>query len=567
MRENRWEIKALPDKAQVATLAKEINVSEAIATLLLQRGIQTFEEAKYFFRPSLSDLHDPMLMKDMDKALERLLLAMKQGEKILVFGDYDVDGTTAVAMFYGFLNKYYDKLAFYIPDRYNEGYGISYLGIDYALENGFTLMVSLDCGIRSVDHIDYANERGIDFIICDHHLPGLKLPAAVAVLDPKRSDCNYPFKELSGCGVGFKLLQAYCNASQIAQEELFKELDLLAISICADIVPVTGENRILTYFGLKLINATPRPGIKAMIERGGIKGEITVTQVVFGFAPRINAAGRIDHASASVMMMLAKTYEDAEKYTKTLNERNQLRKDFDSSITEEAIKMIQEEDFLSDARSTVLFKEDWHKGVIGIVASRCIEKYYRPTIILTESAPGKAAGSARSVHGFDIHEAIEECSDLLIQFGGHMYAAGLTIETEKIPAFRAKFEEVVSRRITKEQLTPKIDIDLTMGFDKINPKFNSVLKQMAPFGPGNMQPVFMTDKIRHDGNLRILKELHLKLNVSQSGTSSFDAIAFGMADYQNSLSQNKPFSLCYQVEENTYNGNTNLQLMVKDIKA
>ena len=564
--EKRWVIKPLPSGEEAQALATAINVSLPVASMLIQRGINTFEEAKDFFRPSLDHLHDPFLMKDMDRAVARIQQAFDNQEKILVYGDYDVDGTTSVALVYGFLKNHYEHLAFYIPDRYKEGYGVSYKGIDFAKENDFKLIISLDCGIRSVEQVTYALKKGVDFIICDHHIPADILPPAVAVLDAKRLDCEYPYKELSGCGVGFKLMQAMCKSEGWDEELLLQQLDLTAISICADIVPMTGENRVMTYHGLKLINKNPRPGIDALLNIAKIQGEVSVHQLVFGLAPRINAAGRIKHASASVDLMLAPDPKAAQDFSSVLNEHNDSRRSFDSSITEEALEMIAAAEILN-AKTTVLYKEDWHKGVIGIVASRCIEKYYRPTIIFTKSDEGKAAGSARSVHGFDVHEAITQCSDLLIQFGGHMYAAGLTIEIDKIEAFQKRFEEVVAATITIEQLVPRIDIDLEIAPDQITDKFFNIVKQMAPFGPGNMQPTFMTRAMRHDGRVRVLKETHLKLVVSKSGSKSLDAIAFGMGECAEELEKNKPFDLCYNIQENTFNGVTNLQLMVKDLKC
>ncbi|HEY8399612.1 MAG TPA: single-stranded-DNA-specific exonuclease RecJ, partial [Cytophagaceae bacterium] len=445
----RWDFKAIPDDESIKQLSEAINVNPSLATILIQRNIKTFDEAKSFFRPSLAELHDPFLMEDMVVAVSRIEKAIQRREKILIYGDYDVDGTTAVSLVYSFLKNVYPAIEYYIPDRYKEGYGISYKGIDYASKNHFSLIISLDCGIKSTEHIKYAKERSIDFIICDHHTPGQELPEAVAVLDPKRKDCNYPYKELSGCGVGFKLMEAFARKNNIPSSELLPFLDLVAISICSDIVPITGENRILTYYGLQQINKNPRPGVKALIGVSGLKKELDVTNVVFGLGPRINAAGRIAHANAAVQLLTCENTEEAEQWAKNIDDKNLTRKDFDSSITEEAIQMIEQDELLLQARSTVLFKKDWHKGVIGIVASRCIEKYYRPTVILTESN-NYATGSARSVDGFDLYEAISRCSDLLEQFGGHMYAAGLTLKKENIPAFAEKFESVVRELITED---------------------------------------------------------------------------------------------------------------------
>ena len=562
--EKRWVLKPLPEKEKTEELAKAINVSPLLASMLLQRDISTFEEAKTYFRPALSDLHDPFLMKDMDKAVERLRRAVNQGEKILIYGDYDVDGTTAVSLVYDFLSKRYPNIDYYIPDRYKEGYGVSTQGIEWAKGNNFSLIISLDCGIKSVDKVDLASSYGIDFIVCDHHTVGKTLPAAYAVLDPKRLDCKYPYKELSGCGVGFKLLQGFCQGAENLLQQLYSYLDLVAISIAADIVPITGENRVLAYFGLKVINESPRPGVKALIDVSGLKKSLDISNVVFGLGPRINAAGRIAHAKAAVNLLTSKSDEEAEESAKLINEKNLLRRDFDMTITDEALQMIEND--IDQARySTVLFKEDWHKGVIGIVASRCIEKYYRPTIILTQS-DSFATGSARSVAGFDVYEAISKCSDLLEQFGGHMYAAGLTMKVDKVPAFRKKFEEVVAAAIQKEQMTPQIEVDLKINLASIDYKFYNVMKQMAPFGPKNMQPVFVSENVYDTGNARLLKEQHLKLTVCQEDGWSMEAIGFGMVDHYERIVAGEKFHLCYHLVENDFNGKKSLQLMIKDIK-
>lgn len=546
-------------------MAASIQVDAALASLLLQRHTTTFEAAKDFFRPSLAQLHDPFLMKDMETAVNRFEKAMRDSEKILIYGDYDVDGTTSVSMFYGFLRKKYAHASFYIPDRYSEGYGISYKSIDWAASEGFSLIISLDCGIKSHGQIEAALAKGIDFIVCDHHQPGDSLPAAVAVLDPKRKDCPYPYKELSGCGVGFKLLQALCKSQGWETSELFTYLDLLVISIASDIVPITGENRILASHGLLALNGSCRPGIRALIDVSGFKKKIDISDIVFGLGPRINAAGRIAHAHAAVHLMISETAAEAEKFAEQLNEKNLLRKDVDSSITMEALAMIEEDMALLASKSTVLFKEDWHKGVIGIVASRCIEKYYRPTIIFTESN-NMATGSARSVEGFDVYHAISECSDLLEQFGGHMYAAGLTLKKENVSAFRKKFEDIVSGTITEDQLNPRLHIDLRIRLEKIDRKFYNIIRQMAPFGPGNMKPVFVTENLQDDGRARILKESHLKLFVQQDGSQTIEAIGFGMAEKYEGVAAGKKFNLCYTIEENDFNGSKSLQLMIKDLE-
>ncbi|MEQ8534481.1 MAG: single-stranded-DNA-specific exonuclease RecJ, partial [Imperialibacter sp.] len=522
----RWVYKDLPDPETVHSLASGIKVSDTLAALLVQRGYSTFEETRAFFRPHLGQLHDPFLMKDMEKAVNRLSEAIFKKEKILIYGDYDVDGTTSVALAYGFLRKYHSNIDYYIPDRYDEGYGISETGVRWAAEHGFTLVIALDCGIKAVSKVALANSLGVDFIICDHHLPGPELPKAFAVLDPKRLDCDYPFDGLSGCGVGFKLMQAFAIQNTVDIQELYLYLDLVAVSIASDIVPVVGENRVLAYFGLQKLNKSPLPGLKALKNLSGIRGDVTVTRVVFGIGPRINAAGRIDHAGAAVELLLARTEEEAEELAAQLDIKNDLRKGFDENITKEALAIIEEEDQLKKSFSTVLYRENWHKGVIGIVASRCIEKFYRPTIILTESN-SKATGSARSVVGFDVYEAIAECADLLDQYGGHKYAAGLTMNLDKVEAFKERFEEVVARRITPEMLEPIIDIDLAIPIEGINHKFFNILRQMAPFGPGNMQPVFVSTNVVAK-SVKQLKDIHLKMFLSQEGSkASLEAIAFG----------------------------------------
>lgn len=566
--DKRWEYTREAPEEAVEQLAQSLKISPTLAGIMCQRNICTFGEAKYFFRPTLDDLHDPFLMKDMDRAVNRLNEALHHNEKILVYGDYDVDGTTSVALMYSFLRQHTSQVAFYIPDRYKEGYGVSTQGVDYAAENGFTLIVSLDCGIKSADKVTYAAAKGIDFIICDHHLPDEDVPQAVAVLDPKRIDCPYPYKELSGCGVGFKLIQAFCIQNDIATDKLLDLLDLVVVSIAADIVPITGENRILACYGLQLLNGPKpmRPGLDALKELAAISGEMDITSIVFGFAPRINAAGRMGDAKNAVHMLLAETKEEAIRMADIINESNKARRDKDSNITKEALQMIEEDDFLRSANSTVLYKETWHKGVIGIVASRCIEKYYRPTIILTHSN-GKASGSARSVHGFNVHNAIESCSDLLEQFGGHMYAAGLTLPVENVPAFRARFEQVVADTITADQKIPHIEIDAPIKLSQITRNFYNIIKQMEPFGPGNMRPVFVSECVYDMGNLRVVGDSHLKLRLTQDGFYSIDAIGFGLSDYYKAVSKGIPFDVCYTVEENIYRGDVSLQLRIKDIRV
>lgn len=564
--EKRWVLKDKPEKDVVQEVSSAINVSPALAAILAQRHIATYDQARSFFRPSLKQLPSPFLMKDMDHAVNRLVLAMKRSEKILVYGDYDVDGTTSVALVYGFLRQIYPFLDFYIPDRYSEGYGISEKGIQYAVEQDCSLVIALDCGIRAVNLINKARKQGIDFIVCDHHRPGDQLPPAHAILNPKQEGCPYPYKELCGCGVGFKLLQGFCQQINKHSTELHEQLDLLAIAIAADIVPITGENRILTHFGLKKLNESPRPGLKALAHMAGLHGEITVENVVFGFAPRINAAGRMQHARAAVELLLAENEETALQLADGLNLHNAQRKNFDSSITQQALDMIEQDELLKNAKSTVLFKNDWHKGVVGIVASRCIEKYYRPTIILTESNQ-KATGSARSVNGFDVYEAIAACADLLEQFGGHTHAAGLTLSIENVPFFQKKFEEVVSGRITEELLVPQIEIDLEVNLSEVTKKFYKVIQQMGPFGPGNMRPVFISKDLYVSEEPQVLKEKHLKFYVKQADSSAeLCAVGFGMASFYDMLRQRIPFKMAYNIEENNFNGHSSLQLMIRDIK-
>lgn len=573
MTEKRWQQKPLPtipeDLQIIQQIEQDLNIDCSLATLLWQRGVTDFDSAKYFFRPKLEDLHDPFLMQDMQLAVERLENAMQAGEKIMIFGDYDVDGTTAVALVFGFLSEIYDKLEYYNPDRYKEGYGISDKGIEWANEQGITLIIALDCGIKSVDKIEWAKEKfGIDFIICDHHEPGETLPPAVAVLDPKRKDCKYPFKELTGNGVGFKLLTAYCLRNEIPLEKLFEYLDLAVISIGSDIVPIVGENRILAYFGLKKLNSTPRIGIQVLKEIAGFTTEMNIQNVVFVIGPRINAAGRIKHAKAAVQLLLSKDYNEALAFAQEIHANNTERKTFDSRITEEAISMIRADDWLlNEAKSTVLFRNDWHKGVVGIVASRCIESYYRPTIILTESK-GVAAGSARSVAGFDLYAAVEACSEHLEQFGGHTHAAGMTLPVENVEAFRKAFDAYVQQNITEDQLVPKIDVDLEINLSDITPKFYRIMEQMSPFGPQNMQPVFMTKGLKLASSPRILKEKHFKLELLESETGmTMTALGFNMTEqFYKPLLQNQPFAITYTIETNTFRGNTSLQLFLKDIK-
>jgi single-stranded-DNA-specific exonuclease len=562
----RWIYRDEIEEDVVSQFAQELNINHTITKILIQRGISTFEQAKSYFRPSLDQLHDPFLMRDMDRALQRIKLAFDQEQKILIYGDYDVDGTTSVSLVYGFLKNFYPQIEFYIPDRYKEGYGISQTGIEWAEENNIKLIITLDCGIKAIEMTDLANEKGIDMIICDHHLPGNTLPKAHAILDAKMEDCPYPYKELSGCGVGFKLLQAFCEKFGYDPDLLYDYIDLVAVSIAADIVPITGENRVLAYHGLKKLNENPRLGLNALIKLSGIRNDINISSIVFGIGPRINASGRMAHAKSAVDLLLADNYKTIEALAENLDMKNLQRRNFDNTITSEAIEMIEQEDVSKDYKTTVLYKDDWHKGVIGIVASRCIDKFYRPTIILTESN-GKATGSARSVDGFDIYEAISQCSDLLEQYGGHMYAAGLTMDLGNIEAFKERFEKIVAERISDEQLVPLIEIDSEIDLKDINFKFYNVLEQMAPFGPGNMQPVFVTHQLHVSGRPRILKNQHLKFFVTQNEDELvMEAIGFGQADYYEMIASGMRFSMAYYIEVNNYLGNKTLQLRVKDIR-
>ena len=530
----------------------------------MQRGIETFAQAKAFFRPSLDELHDPFLMKDMDRAINRIATAIANNEKIMIYGDYDVDGTTAVATVYSFFREFYPNIDYYIPNRYTEGYGISTKGIDYAAERHFALIIALDCGIKSNDKVDYATQKGIDFIICDHHNPGHEIPAAIAVLDPKRNDCNYPYKELSGCGIGFKLIQAFSLQNGIDLEKVFQYLDLLCLSIGADIVPITGENRILAFHGLKKLNENPVTGLRKLKEISGVQKQMDITDVVFILGPRINAAGRIDDAKHAVKLLIAEDIDyDAEANALQLNKYNTERKDLDRGITAHALEIIGADENLINRKSTVLFNAGWHKGVIGIVASRLTDTYYRPTIVLTES-DGKVTGSARSVKNFDLYEAIYECKDLLIQFGGHKFAAGMTMHLENVEAFSLKFEEVVTGRITDEQLIPELEIDAEIELDDINPKFYNIIMQMAPFGPGNMKPVFITKGVSDNGWSKIVKEDHVKFSVKKKGSVVVDGIGFGLAPKFNQI-KSGPFDIAYQIDENEWQGNVRLQMMVKDV--
>lgn len=563
----RWTLKPKPEADKIKALKDALQVDAAIASLLIQRGIETFEAARTFFRPSFSDLHDPFLMKDMDLAVARIEQAIANNENILVYGDYDVDGTSAVALMFSYLKTKHPQVHTYIPDRYDEGYGISYKGIDFACDNDFSLIIALDCGIKAIEKVAYAKTLGIDFIICDHHRPGAEIPEAVAVLDPKQNDCNYPFKELCGCGVGFKLIQALAAKEGQTAQDLAEYLDLVATAIGADIVPINGENRALAYLGLKVINTHPRPGIKAILEQVK-KTELSITDVVFIVAPRINAAGRMKHGDYAVTLLAEENLEKAREYASEIDQYNLNRRETDKTITEEALQQI-EENHEQNRYTTVVYQESWHKGVIGIVASRLIETYYRPTLVFTKSG-NKLAASARSVSGFDVYNAIEACSAHVEQFGGHKYAAGLTLEEENYEAFKQAFEDEVSKTIDKNLLTPEIKIDAQINLDDITPKFYRILKQFAPFGPANMTPIFMTDNLNDTGFGKCVGQdkTHLRLTVKQThSTKNIVCIGFGMGDKIDLITEEKPFKAVYSIDENEFRGEVSLQLKLRDIKA
>jgi single-stranded-DNA-specific exonuclease len=560
----RWKLSEA-DSNKVMALYGALKIHPALCRLLVLRGIETFAQAQKFFRPTLDDLHDPFLMRDMDKAIARIEKAIAQGEKILIYGDYDVDGTTAVATVYSFFQSFYPNLDYYIPNRYTEGYGISTAGIDFAHEHNFSLIIALDCGIKSIDKIDYANEKGIDFIICDHHTVGDAIPEAIAVLDPKRNDCNYPYKELSGCGIGFKLIQAYAQKNNLPTESYTQYLDLVCVSIGSDIVPIDGENRILAFHGLHKLNTNPVRGLRQLKEIAGVQKAMSIDDVVFTLGPRINAAGRMDDAKHAVKLLISDEINiEAEEQAYQLNRLNSDRKELDRSITAHALEMIGDNEVLKKQKSTVLFHPDWNKGVVGIVASRLTETYYRPTIIMTET-DGKLTGSARSIKGFDLYDAIDACSEHLIQFGGHKFAAGLTMYREKFDAFAQKFEEVVCANVTDDMLVRELEIDAEINFSDITPKFYNILKQMAPFGPNNMKPVLMTKNVRDSGWSKIVKEDHIKFSVKHHEVQ-LSGIGFNLADKMN-IAKSDTFNIAYYVEENEWNGNVSLQLMVKDIET
>ena len=561
--QKRWSIQ-VDDKQRTNSLHQALKIHPVLCKILSQRGIDNFENAKEFFRPGLSTLHDPWLMKDMDKAVARIISAINSNEKILVFGDYDVDGTTAVACMYQFLKTFHDHVDYYIPNRYKEGYGVSKMGIDFAKQNDFDLIVSLDCGIKSVELITYARSLGIDFIVCDHHMPDSELPPANAILNPKQKNCNYPYKELCGCGVGFKLITALAEAMNLPAEQVHRFLDLVAVAIAADIVPITGENRVLAFYGLKKANENPNFGIRALSQLSGLRGAMHINNLVFIIAPRVNAAGRMDDANKAVRMFVSESYDEALHYAEMLHSDNTDRKEADSSTTQEALALIEENIEWVNSKSTVLYQPHWHKGVVGIVASRVIERYYRPTIILTQSGE-YAAGSARSVPGFNLYEAIHACKDHLLGYGGHFAAAGMTLETANIEAFRLRFEEVVASTINPDLLIPEIVIDAEISFKDITWPFYNILCQMEPFGPENLRPVFITRNVVDTGYSRVLKEQHIRFSLRQD-SFNFTGIGFNMADRFGILQAKQPIDIVFKIDENEWNGEKNLQIRVIDYR-
>jgi single-stranded-DNA-specific exonuclease len=568
--EKRWVLKQRGEPAVIKQLAATLDVPESLSNLMVQRGITSAAEAKAFFNPSLDYLHDPFLMKDMNIAVDRISTAVKKNEKILVYGDYDVDGTTAVALMYSFLREQYSNVEYYIPDRYKEGYGVSFQGLDYAYQNNCKVVITLDCGIKAVEKVKYARTKGLDVIICDHHYPGDEIPKALAVLDPKQPLCSYPYKELSGCGVGFKLIQAYARVHGIPVDKVYKYLDLVAVSIASDIVPITGENRVMAQFGLRQLNESPRTGLREIIRESEVTRALSIEDVVFKIGPRINAAGRMETGSKAVDLLVSSDSVLATGISKEINNFNIERRNVDRLITTEAMRMIAEDQRTVNSKTTVLYNPHWKKGVIGIVASRLIETYYRPTVILTESN-GFATGSARSVQGYDLYQAIEACSDLLESFGGHMFAAGLTLKKENIRPFMERFEKHVKSTITEDQLVPRIFVDTELSFSEIGEEFFRVMNQFQPFGPENMSPVFVSRNVSDTGSGRMVGSSgeHLKLDLCQesAGQKSYPAIAFSQADHFEYIKAGKPFDICYSLEMNEFRGNKNLQLNIKDIKT
>ena len=562
-----WKSKNEPDISLVENLKTKLNAPDIIARMLVQRGIDSVEKVNSFFNPRVEDLYDPFLMKDMDKAIERIQLAQDNKEGVLIFGDYDVDGTTSVALVYSFFKDKFTKIDFYIPDRYNEGYGISNQGIDYAKSAGITLIIALDCGIRSIDKIEYAKSLGIDFIICDHHLPGDSIPNAVAVIDPKRNDCDYPFKELAGCGIGLKLAQAYAQVCGLDERSYLQYLDYATLSIASDIVPIEDENRVIAYYGLKIINQQPRIGLKQLIKIAVNKEHLSIGDLVFYIGPRINAAGRMKDAKTAVKMLIAEDEATANSFVSELQTQNEERRVVDQQITKDLKEIVEKNPILLNRKTLIFYQEDWHKGVVGIAASRAIELYYRPTIILTKGSDNTLVGSARSVRGFDVHAALEKCSEHLIQFGGHMYAAGMTLKSEKLDDFREAFEAAGADLLTEELLTPKVYYDAELDINDVNYRFYSIINKMAPFGPANMTPVFYANGLKDDGTGKIIGKTaeHLKLNLKRP-SGPIPALAFGMADQFPAIKKADSFEACFQINENIFRGNRTLQLMLKDIR-
>ena len=568
--ERQWTVKTVADEETAAQLATELGIDRVLANLLVQRGVCTFEDARSFFRPRLEDLHDPFLMADMDKAVERVHEAIVKGEKILVYGDYDVDGTTAVALVYSFIRRFTQKVDFYIPDRYDEGYGLSYKGLDWAGDNGVNLVITLDCGIKAIDKVEYARAKGIEVIICDHHLPEEELPGAVAVLDPKREDCHYPFDDLCGCGVGFKLVQGYVKKYDLDPELLDPLLDLQVVSIASDLVSMTGENRILAHYGLKRLNENPRKGLLAMINLAKLEpGHINIDDIVFKIGPRINAAGRMESGRLAVELLTATDDQTAFRIGEQINDSNNERKSIDREITQEALEMVRNGEALETENVTIVYNPTWNKGVVGIVASRLVEAYYKPTVVLTKSN-GFVTGSARSVSGFDLYASIESCADLLENFGGHVYAAGLTMKEDNLEEFCKRMNKFVSGNITREELTPVVEIDAQLDFSQITPKFTRILKQFQPFGPGNSNPVFLTEDVYDAGNGRKVGAggVHLKLDLMQESQPyrQIAAIGFNMADYYEYIKAGNPIDICYSIVENFYRGSSTIQLRLKDVR-
>ncbi len=567
--DKEWILKPSGDVQLIQELALKLDVDPVIANLLIQRGLKTYKEAERFFNPDLANLHDPFLMKDMDKAIIRIEKAFENNEKILIYGDYDVDGTTAVALTYSFFKKRYSQIRYYIPDRYGEGYGISFKGIDYAANNNYSLVIALDCGIKAIEKIEYANSKGIDFIICDHHLPGARIPNAIAVLDAKQQGCNYPFKELSGCGVGFKLIQAFCIKEGISLDNVFEYLDLVAVSIASDIVSMTGENRIFAYHGMKKLNDNPVIGLKAIKIVSGIENiDMNISDIVFKIGPRINAAGRIETGTKAVELLVSQNEEDALRFAKDIDECNQNRKDLDQKIFFDAQEMIQSSEELKNKNTTVLYNPEWHKGVVGIVASRLIDCYYRPTVILTKSN-GFINGSARTVEGFDLYHAIDQCGHLLENYGGHMFAAGVTMKSENLDKFIELFEEVVTKNITKEQLTPHIEVDSEINLSQIDAKFYRILQRFQPYGPGNMTPIFVAKNVYDLGTGKTVgkKNEHLKLDIRQDNCPTvFPAIGFGLGSKATGITETRNFDICFSIDKNDFMNKISLQFRLRDIK-